>query len=209
MADFINFEAEADFINPEDAKQNGKKDDDEVSDISDVDCENSFIDNEEVQTEVNFYRHFVNVENDIKQVLKDAHNEALADIDRLDEISNLCDGSENEAEIDNFKNFEMDIQKFKDTLFPRVDAENEKIENQFCKAILYALRFDKNGLTDVCNNEDFEKIIDKNLIQEIRRQKKKKFDIELQKFINMCYEINPISAKHNYFLRVIELKNNF
>ena len=106
--------------------------------------------------------------------MKDAHNEALADIDRLDEISNLCDGSENEAEIDNFKNFEMDIQKFKDTLFPRVDAENEKIENQFCKAILYALRFDKNGLTDVCNNEDFEKIIDKNLIQEIRQQKKKK-----------------------------------
>ena len=105
--------------------------------------------------------------------MKDAHNEALADIDRLDEISNLCDGSENEAEIDNFKNFEMDIQKFKDTLFPRVDAENEKIENQFCKTILYALRFDKNGLTDVCNNEDFEKIIDKNLIQEIRQQKKK------------------------------------
>ena len=106
--------------------------------------------------------------------MKDAHNEALADIDRLDEISNLCDGSEDEAEIDNFKNFEMDIQKFKDTLFPRVDAENEKIENQFCKAILYALRFDKNGLTDVCNNEDSEKIIDKNLIQEISQPKKKK-----------------------------------
>ena len=95
--------------------------------------------------------------------MKDAHNEALADIDRLDEIPNLCDGSEDEAEIDNFKNFEMDIQKFKDTLFPRVDAENEKIENQFCKAILYALRFDKNGLTGVCNNEDFEKIININL----------------------------------------------
>ena len=77
MADFINFEAEADFINPEDAKQNGKKDDDEVSDISDVDSENSFIDNEEVQTDVNFCRHFANVENDIEQVLKDAHNEAL------------------------------------------------------------------------------------------------------------------------------------
>ena len=51
MADFINFEAEADFINPEDSKQNGKKDDDEVSDISDADSENYFIDNEEVQTD--------------------------------------------------------------------------------------------------------------------------------------------------------------
>ena len=209
MADFINFEAEADFINPEDAKQNGKKDDDEVSDISDVDSENSFIDNEEVQTDVNFYRHFANVENDIEQVLKDAHNEVLEDIDRLDEISNLCNGSEDEAETDDFKNFEIDIQKFKDTLFPRVDAENEKIENQFCKAILYALRFHKNGLMDVCNNEDFEKITDKNLIQEISQPKKIKSIIELQKFINMCYEISPILAKHNYFLRVFELKNNF
>ena len=209
MADFINFEAEADFINPEDAKQNGMKHDDEVSDISDVDSENSFIDNEEVQTDVNFYRHFANVENDIEQVLKDAHNEVLEDIDRLDEISNLCNGSEDEAETDDFKNFEIDIQKFKDTLFPRVDAENEKIENQFCKTILYALRFDKNGLTDVCNNEDFEKIIDKNLIQEIKQPKKFKFITELQKFINMCYKINAILAKHNYFLRVFELKNNF
>ena len=104
MADFINFEAEADFINPEDAKQNGKKHDDEVSDISDVDSENSFIDSEEVQADVNFYRHFANVENDIEQVLKDAHNEALEDIDRLDEISNLYDGSEDEAEINDFKN---------------------------------------------------------------------------------------------------------
>ena len=130
-----------------------------------VDPENSFIDNEEVQTDFNFYRNSTNVENDIEQVLKDTHNEVLEDFDRLDEISNLCDGSEDEAEIDDFKNFEIDIQKFKDTLFPRVDAENEKIQNQFCKVFLYALGFDKNGLTDVCNNQDFEKIIDKNLIQ--------------------------------------------
>ena len=141
MADFINFEAEADFINPEDAKQNGKKDDDEVSDISDVDSENSFIGNEEVQTYVNFYRHCANVENDIEQVLKDAHNEVLEYIDRLDEVSNLCNGSEDEAETDDFKNFEIDIQTFKDTLFPRAGAENEKIENQFCKTtyMLYDL----------------------------------------------------------------------
>ena len=130
--------------------------------------------------------------------MKDRHNEALEDIDRLDEISNLCDGSEDEAEINDFKNFEIDIQKFKDTSFPRIDAENEKIENQFCKALLYALPFDKNGLTDVCNNEDFEKIIDKNLIQEINQPRKFNFIIELQKFITMCYKISTILNKHNY-----------
>lgn len=47
------------------------KEDDEVSNISDVDSENSFIDNQEVKTDVSFYRHFDNVENDIDQVLKD------------------------------------------------------------------------------------------------------------------------------------------
>ena len=69
---------------------------------------------------VSFYRHFANVENDIDEVLKDAYNEALEDIDKFDEISNLCEGSEEEAEIDDFKNFEVDIKKFNESLFPRV-----------------------------------------------------------------------------------------
>ena len=34
-----------------------------------------------------------------------AYNEALEDIEIFDEISNLCEGSEEEPEIDNFKHF--------------------------------------------------------------------------------------------------------
>ena len=100
MADFINFEA--DIVG--DNEETGK-DDDEVSNISDVDSENSFIDNQEVKTYVNFYRHFPNVENAIDQVLRGAYNETLEDIDTFDEISNLCEGSEEETEMDNFRNF--------------------------------------------------------------------------------------------------------
>ena len=33
-----------------------------------------------------FYRHFENVENNIEQVLKDAYNEGLEDIENLDDI---------------------------------------------------------------------------------------------------------------------------
>ena len=33
--------------------------------------------------------------------------------------------------------------------------------------------------------------------------------IELQAFLNMCYEINMILSKFGYFLRVFELKNKF
>ena len=152
MSDFINFEADID----EDV---GKDKDNEVSDISEI--ESDFIDDQEVNTDINLYRQFDNVENDIEQVLRETYNEAIEDIENFDEISNLCDGSEDEIEIDDFKNFELEIKKFNESLFPRVDNENEKAENQFCKVVLYALRFDKTELKDTCNNEDFKKIIDK------------------------------------------------
>ena len=203
MADFINFEADVEGDDEEIGEE-----DDEVSNISDVDSENSFIDNQEVKTDVSFYRHFANVENDIDQVLKDAYNEALEDIDKFDEISNLCEGSE-EAEIDDFKNIEVGIKKFTDSLFPRVDVNNQKVHNQFCNAILYAFRFDKTGLKNMCNKEVFEKTIDKSPVEELNHPEKFQFIIELQKFHNMGYETNTILSKHKYFLRFFELKNKF
>ena len=80
MADFINFEAdlegdyveEVDFVNGEN--------DDEVINISDSDSLKSFIDNEEVKTDVNFYHHFNNIETDIEQTLEDAYYEAYYEI---------------------------------------------------------------------------------------------------------------------------------
>ena len=74
---------------------------------------------------------------------------------------------------------------------------------------MYALRFDKNGMKDVSSKEDFEKVIDKNLIQQIDQTEKFKFIIELEKFINMSYEINSVLSTFGYFLRVFELKNKF
>ena len=75
MADYINFEAEAEHIEQ-----------DEVSNLSDNESENSFIDED---TDVNFYRGFTNVENDINQVLQDSYNESLKDIDNFGEISDV------------------------------------------------------------------------------------------------------------------------
>ena len=54
-------------------------------------------------------------------------------------IPNLDDGSANEIEIDKFESCEIDLNKFKETLFPKVEEEKQKIENQFRKAILYAI----------------------------------------------------------------------
>ena len=64
MADVINFEAEEDFCQ-DTAEDVG----DEVNDFSDVGSENSFIDDQDVITDTNFYRNFENVENNIEQVL--------------------------------------------------------------------------------------------------------------------------------------------
>ena len=181
MADFINFEADIEDI--------GEDDSDEVSDISDVESENSFIDNQDVNTDANFYRHFANVQNDIEQVLKDTYNEVLEDTETFDEISNLCAGSEEESEIDNFNNVEVDIKKFNETLFPRVDVEDEKVHNQFSCAILYALRFDKTGFKDKCDKEEFERNIDQTLFEKLYQPEKFEFSLDLQKFHNMYLKL--------------------
>ena len=91
----------------------------------------------------------------------------------------MCHGSDSEPQIDEFKDSKKDITKFKDTLFPRVDKSEEKIENQFCKAVLYVITFNKNGTKDVWNKDDLEKIIDKSLIEQIDQPEKFKFIIEL------------------------------
>ena len=189
MADFINVAAEADFCQ-DTAEDVGDK----VSNFSDVGSENSFIDDHtdaDDNTDANFYRRFENLENNIEQVLKDVYNEVLEDIENFDELLNLCEGSEEESEIDNYKNFDVDIQKFNETLFPRVDVEDQKVHNQFSCAILYALRFDKTGFKDQCDKKEFQKSIDKVLIE--KRIDKFEFIIDLQKFQNMCYEINTIT----------------
>ena len=198
MAEYINFEAEAEQIEH-----------DEVSDFSDNASENSFIDDQDqdVNTDFNFYRDFTNVENDIDQVLNKCYEESLKDLDNFDELSNLCYGSKEESEIDNFKNFETNIKKFEETLFPRVDIEDQKIHNQIFYAILYALRFDKDGSKNKCDKTEFQKSVNCDLIENLL--KKSEFIIDLQKFENMYYEINCILSKYGVFLRIFELKNKY
>ena len=51
------------------------------------------------------------------------------------------------------------------------------------------------------------KSIDKGLTE--KHIDKFEFIIDLQKFQNICYEINSILSKYNHFLRVFELKNKY
>ena len=154
------------------------KEDDEVSIFS----ESLFIDDQAVENDVDFYRQFADVENNINNVLNEAHSEALQDIEHFDEISNLDDGSDNEIEIDQLENCEIDLNKCKETLSPKIEEEKQKIENQFCKAILYALRYEKNSEKSICTKQDFEKVIHKDLLEQLDKPEEFKFIIQLQAF---------------------------
>ena len=142
----------------------------------------SFVDDNEINTSVNFYRQFTNVENDLNQVLTETHNEAIEDIKQFDEISNLNDGPDDQMEIDEFKESKIDIETFNKTLFPN---ESENNENRFCKVVLYAIKFAINDTKNTCSEEDFEKVIKKKLVEEINQPQTFKFNIELQAFLNV------------------------
>ena len=124
-------------------------------------------------------------------------------------MSNLCESSEEECEIEDFKNSKQNIKKFHENLFPKANIEQQKEHNQFVRAILYAIRFHKINEKEIWEKKDFEKSIDKNLIEQLDQPEKFQFIVDLQKFNNICYEINSILSKHDYFLKVFELKNKF
>ena len=121
MAQFINFEVDVD----NEESDNGK----EVSDDSDLDSLKPFIvDNEEVNdNDGNFHLTLNNVETDIEHTLKEQYEKGLEDIENFDEISNLCEISEEELEIEDLKNAKEKIENFSETLFP--ETNNENIEN--------------------------------------------------------------------------------
>ena len=87
--------------------------------------------------------------------------------------------------------------------------KKKKIENQFCKAVSYAMRFDKENSKDIFTRQDFEKIIDKSAIEQIYQPERFPFIIDLQAFMSLYYEMNITLSSYGYFLRVFQLKKKF
>ena len=115
MADFINFEVDVE----DDSDHDGEVSNDSYSDTDSI---QSFIDNKEINNDVNFYGIFNNIETDIEQTLREEYEKSLHDVENFEEISNLCESSEDEPEIDNFKNAKEKIQNFsKEHLFPKTN----------------------------------------------------------------------------------------
>ena len=152
--------------------------------------------------------NFNNIETYIEQTLKNEYDEGAKDLQDFDKISNLCQSSEDEAEIDNFEKASEKIKAFTETLLPNIESENGTNQNNFIRVILYALRFDKTNKKDICDKNELKTVIDEKLIDQLD-EGKYYFVLDLQKFDNKFYEINSFVSKYGYFLRVFELKNKF
>ena len=170
----------------------------------------SFIDdNDEIENDKTFYQKFENVATSIDDVLKEENDKSIVDTQRID-VSNFCETSEEEIEIDEFKDTEKTIEKFKEFLFP-VSTDNDDDENNynsFVNTRFFAIRFNVKQKTDLCSSAELKESVDNNLFIQLNQEK---FNIILdyQKFNNQCHEVNMLLAKHGYFLRVFELKNKF
>ena len=203
MTDFIGFQ-----VSVENNNKNEEKDD-EVSD-SDLDSLKSFIDdNDEIENDRTFYQKFENVTTSIDDVLKEEYDKSIVDIQKVD-VSNFCETSEEEIEIDEFKDTEKRIEKFKETLFP-VSMDNDDDENNYnslVNTIFFAIRFNVEQKTDLRSLAELKESVDNNLFIQLN-QEKFNIIIDYQKFNNLCHEVNMLLTKHRYFLRVFELKNKF
>ena len=171
---------------------------DEVSD-SDLDSLESFTDaNEQIENGRTFYQKFENVTTTIDDVLKEKYDKSIVDIEKND-ASNFCETSEEEVEIDEFKDTEKRIEKFKETLFPvSTNNDDENNCNSFVNAIFFAIRFIVEQKTDMCSLVELKELVDNNLLIQLNQEK---FNIILdyQKFNNQCHEVNMSLAKHGYF----------
>ena len=123
MTDFIDFQ-----ISVKDNNKNEEKND-KFSD-SDSNSLKSFIDdNDEIENDRTFYQKFENVTTSIDDVLKEEYDKSIVDIQKIN-ISNFCETSEEEIEIDKLRGTEKRIEKFKETFFP-VSTDNDDDENNY------------------------------------------------------------------------------
>ena len=95
MAEFIDFEVSVE-------KQYEKDKEGEVSD-DDLDSLKSFIDDSEVENDRTFYQQFENVSNSIADILKEEYDKIMG---KKVELSNLCETSQGEGEVYDFKDSE-------------------------------------------------------------------------------------------------------
>ena len=142
----------------------------------------------------------------IERSYDDAIQDSLSDFNFNQEANNYISDDLYEEKIDEFKDFEERIEKFKRTLFfPKEDQD----ENSFFYALLYAIRYHLTEKLDKVSDEYFM-MDDFKIFEKIYQLKDfLKLDLKVSSFDDQCYTINHILNKYNLFLRVYEQKEKF
>ena len=127
MAQFIDFEVEVSDT------EKIKDDEDEVCSNNSL---NSFINDstssdDEKTNEESFYRKFDNMETSVDEILKQEHDQSIQDMEDID-LSNLCKTSEEEGEIDEFKESEKRVDKFTETFFSNFEKQSKRYFTNRC-----------------------------------------------------------------------------
>ena len=125
----------------------------------------------------------------------------------------MFESSEEEFEIDDFKNSKENIKQFMKIDFQKQTLIKKK-NNQFVRAILYAVRFDRTNEKEIRGKQEFEKSIDKKLTEQLDQPENFQFIVDLQKLIIPAMKL--VLFYQNMRIHVIrtilkdfELKNKF
>ena len=108
----------------------------------------------------------------VDETLEEGYKKSLVDIENL-ECSNFCETSEEEGEIDEIKDVEKRVEKFKETLLPLPSDNEYENVNSFVNAIIFATRFDLEEKTNTCSSSDLrqELPIEDNLFFQLNKEK--------------------------------------
>lgn len=78
-----------------------------------------------------------------------------------------------------------------------------------CCFILYVTQPGQSGKVDTCDNKETEEIFRLYLYNPLNDKKEHlQLDLDYQTFENVCFKINKILSRHDYFLEIFEQKKN-
>ena len=197
MADFLLSEAvEEDPTTNDDDEDEGNNNitlsDEEFIDDSNIDEQNA-----------SDYYGFTNVMREYDNTIQDS----LEDFDYNQEASNYNSEISDLPRIDEFKDFESRVEKFKKTL---INPQGLNNENSFFYSILYAIRYHLTKKSDTVDDEQIKVDIGARIYNKIYPLRSfLKLNLDVLSFDNQCHTINQILSENKLFLRIFELKDKF
>ena len=124
------------------------------------------------------------------------------------DVINFCKNSVSELpEVDDFENSSKKINKTKESLLIPNGQNSNNSNGLVFYLIGYAVSFLKFGKIDTCGHKKIEETIGSDLYNQLSNNKEYlQLDLDYQRLEKICFQINKILSRHDYFLRIFESK---